>query len=103
MNSKHYNKQRYKRQNFIDEYINGDGRIIDGFVVDRGHKNGAEVHSITDTGLILIHNYKSGKLVTKLIARPRQIERYYKNSNKHPPQWLIELAEWHQSLLYNYM
>lgn len=101
MTSKHYNKQRNQRQRIINRYINGDGNVIDSFVVDKGHKDGLEIHSITDTGLIIIHNKETKKLVTKLIARPQQIERYYKNSNKSPPSWLIRLAEWHMSLGYN--
>lgn len=101
MTSKHYDKQRGKRQRFINKHINGDGNIIDSFVVDKGHKDGVEVHSITDTGLIIIHNKDTGKLVTKLIARPEQIKRYYKDSDKQPPRWLLSLAEWHKSLRYN--
>ena len=100
LTSKHYNEQRNKRQMFIDKYI-GDGNIIDSFVVDRGHKDGAEIHSITDTGLIIIHNQNSGKLVTKLIARPAQIQRYYIGLNRQPYEWLLSLAEWHESLGYN--
>lgn len=101
MTSNHYDKRRYKRQRLINKYINGDGNVIDSFVVDKGHKDGAEIHSVTDTGLIIIHNQSTGKLVTKLIARLEQISRYYKNSDKHPPKWLLELAEWHKSLGYN--
>ena len=100
MTSNHYYKRRYKRQNLINRYI-GDGNVIDSFIIDRGHKDGDEIHSITDTGLIVIHNKDSGKLVTKLIARPEQIKRYYKGFNKQPPKWLISLAEWHKSLGYN--
>lgn len=81
--SKHYNKTRYKRQHLINNVINGNGNIIDNFIIDKGHKDGLELHSITDTGLILIHNYYTGKLVTKLIARPKQIERYYKDTEKN--------------------
>lgn len=100
MTSKHYNNQRYKRQRLIDKYI-GDGNVIDSFVIDKGHKDGAEIHSVTDTGLIIVHNKNTGKLVTKLIARSEQIKRYYKNSDKQPPNWLLSLAEWHKSLGYN--
>ena len=102
MTSKHYNKQRYKRQNIINKYINGDGNVIDKFVVDKGHKDGIEIHSITDTGLIIIHNQNTGKLVTKLIARPQQINRYYKDTNKTPPNWLMRLAQWHMDMGYNH-
>ena len=99
--SKHYKKKRYKRQKIIDKMLNGDGYIIDGFVIDKGHKDGLEVHSITDTGIIIIHNYHTGKLVTKLIARPQQIERYYKDIGSQPPKWLLDLAQWHTDLRYN--
>ena len=101
MTSNHYDKQRYKRQRLINKYINGDGNVIDNFIIDKGHKNGIEIHSITDTGLIIIHNQNTGKLVTKLIARPKQIKRYYEGLEKQPPQWLLKLAEWHQNFGYN--
>ena len=100
MTSNHYYKRRYKRQMIINKYI-GNGNVVDRFVVDKGHKNGAEIHSITDTGLIIIHNQNTGKLITKLIARPEQIKRYYKGCRKQPPKWLLDLAEWHKSLGYN--
>lgn len=100
----HYKNKRYKRENFINKYIHNDGHIIDGFIVDKGHKNGAEVHSITDNGIIIIHNYSTGALVTKLIARSRQLLRYYESTNREPPKELknaLYLARWHESLGYN--
>lgn len=101
MTSKHYSKERNCRESIIINKLNGDGNVIDSFIINKNHKDGNEIHSITDTGLIIIHNQNTGKLVTKLIARPQQIERYYKYSNKHPPMWLIELAQWHVDLRYN--
>lgn len=85
----------------INKYINGDGNVIDSFIVDKGHKDGVEIHSITDTGLIIVYNKNTGKLVTKLIARPEQIKRYYKGCDKRPPKQLLELAERHKSYGYN--
>lgn len=104
--TKHYQMQRNKRERFINKYIDGDGFIVDGFIVDNGHINGAEVHSITDKGIIIIHNLDSGALVTKLIAKPKQIERYYKHTGREPPPeyaHILELAKWHESLCYNYV
>lgn len=101
MISNHYKKQRYKREKFIRKCCNGDGKIIDEFVVDKGHKDGLERHCITDTGMIIIYNAASGKLVSKLIARVNQIKRYYIGTNKDPPTSLLRLAEWHESLRYN--
>ena len=100
----HYKNKRCKRESFINKYIHDDGHIIDGFIVDKGHRNGAEVHSITDNGIIIIHNLKSGALITKLIARENQIKRYYEGTNRTPPkeyERVLELARWHESLGYN--
>lgn len=101
MVSKHYKGKRNKREEFIDKYLNGDGKIIDSFIVDKGHKDGLEKHCITENGIIVIYNAVSNKLITKLVARPNQIKRYYKNSGREPPRWLLDLCYWHQSLNYN--
>lgn len=101
MVSNHYKNKRYKREKFICEHCNGDGKIIDEFIVDKGHVKGLERHCITDTGIIIIYNAASGKLVSKLIARPNQIKRYYYGTDREPPQSLLRLAEWHESLGYN--
>lgn len=101
MNSKHYSQYRNERQYIIDNFIKGDGNVVDSFVIDRGHKDGAEIHTITDTGLIIVYNKDSGVLVTKLIARPSQIKRYYKNSNKSPPGFLLGLAKEHKEMGWN--
>lgn len=81
MTSEHYNQDRDWREYLISTVI-GEGNIVDSFVVDKGHRNGPEIHSVTDTGIIIIYNKKSGKMVTKLIARPGQVIRYYKNEGK---------------------
>ena len=102
--SNHYKNKRSKREEFISKYCNGDGIIVDGFIVDKGHPKGAEVHSITENGIIIVHNYSSGKLVTKLLARPHQIMRYYKATGReYPPELehILELARLHNILGYN--
>jgi hypothetical protein len=101
MVSKHYQTKRYKREKFIDKCLNGGGKVIDSFIVDKGHKNGLERHDITENGIIVIYNAKTNKLVTKLVARSGQIRRYYYKSGREPPEWLLELCDWHESLGYN--
>ena len=103
MVSKHYQGQRSKREKFIDEHFN-DGYIVDEFIVDRGHPKGAERHCITSDGIIIVYNLLSGKLVTKLLARPQQIKRYYENSGREPPleyEDILRLARQHNILGYN--
>ena len=101
MVSKHYKRQRYKREKFIDRHLNGDGKVIDSFIVNKGHKKGLERHDITDNGIIIVYNAESNRLVTKLIARSGQIQRYYYKSGREPPEWLLELCQWHEDLHYN--
>lgn len=88
MNSKHYTMDRKAREQVIRSI--GEGNIVATFTVDRNHPNGAELHKITDTGIIIICNKRTNKMITKLIARPGQIRRYYKNGKA--PKNLIEKA-----------
>ena len=97
----HYKNKRYKREKFINKHLCGNGKVVDSFIVDRGHKNGLERHDITDTGLIIVYNAYTNLVVTKLVARPNQIKRYYINSDREPPLYLIQLAQWHEDLGYN--
>lgn len=99
MTSYHYTDERQAREAIIKEI--GCGKTIKTTVVDNGHKNGPEIHSLSDTGIITIRNQRTGKMITKLIARPGQIRRYYKN-NEEIPQELIKLAIKHQRMALNY-
>lgn len=103
MVSKHYQSQRSEREKFIDEHFKND-YIVDEFVVDKGHPKGAERHCITNSGIIIVYNLNSGKLCTKLLARPQQIKRYYENSGREPPleyENILKLALEHTILGYN--
>lgn len=97
MTSKHYAKDRQQRENLIN--MIGTGTVIKAVKVDKGHINGAEIHKITSTGIVIIYNENSGKLITKLIARPAQIRRYFINGRA--PQDLIEKAIEHTKKGYN--
>lgn len=88
MTSKHYREDRQRREQIINTI--GMGKVVDRFVVDRGHKNGAEVHEIRSTGIIVIYNERTGKMITKLIARVGQIKRYYEEGKA--PKELIKKA-----------
>lgn len=98
-NSKHYKEDRRIREQHIKEI--GYGEPVASFIVDRGHENGPEIHEITTTGIINIYNQRTKKLVTKLIARPGQIKRYFTNGNA--PTELIQKARYNSYVLcYNY-
>ena len=98
MTSKHYNRDRIRREKLIQEI--GLGKAIATVEIDRGHKDGAELHTITTTGIIIIRNAKTKKLVTKLIARPNQIRRYGLKETEVIKK-AIAVAMIHQKLGYN--
>lgn len=100
MQSLHYEQDRCEREAFISSNI-GLGNIVDEFVVDRGHPNGAEVHSVTDTAIILIHNQNTNQLITELIARPEQLKKLYRSEGRLPPKKILKLAYAHNAKRFN--
>ena len=45
-------------------------------VVNKGHKNGNEIHIVYNNGVVKVYNARTRKFITVLIARVPQIERY---------------------------
>lgn len=100
MYSTHYVKERIAREKLIAEI--GIGEAVATIKLDRGHPAGAELHTITTTGIIVIRNVHSGKIVTKLIARPGQVRRYFDEIAPEVEK-IIQIARIHQQLMYNEM
>lgn len=96
--SKHWINDRVKRNELIKKI--GLGVEIKRAVVDKGHRNGAEIHVISSTGIVTIYNQKTGKMITKLIARPGKIKQYYKE-NEIIPDDLLKIAREHQRMKYH--
>ena len=96
----HFSKERNTREKLLEELkapiLSIDGKLCI-FVVDKGHKNGAEIHVITENAVICIYNQRSKKFVTALIARPAQLERY----GVIIPDFVIRRARLHTSMGYN--
>lgn len=74
------------------------GKPIKSIIVDKGHANGLEIHTVTSQGIVYIGNATTQKLVTFLIARPEQLRRY----GVHDEQ-ILEVARRHQAMGYNNM
>ena len=102
MDTIHYknDKNIAVRTMVIKKYI-GFGRDIFSAEVDRGHKNGTEIHVVTDTAIIKIYNTRTRKHVTDLIARPNQIRRVYDAKGQHAPKWLLDVAYENQNRGFN--
>ena len=98
MNSLHYEEERQKRERLIRTI--GYGNIIKSVVVDRGHPAGPEIHKLSDTGIISIYNQRTNVLITRLIARPGQVKRYYK-PNEIIPENVLKIAWEHQVIRLN--
>ena len=56
--------------------IEESAKVIRIAIVNKGHKNGNEIHVIFNNGVVKIYNANSRRFITVLIARVPQIERY---------------------------
>ena len=68
---------RSRRLQIAQRLINEESaKVVRIAVVNKGHKDGNEVHVIYNNGIIKIYNANSHKFITVLIAREPQIKRY---------------------------
>ena len=51
-------------------------KVIKIAVVNKGHRNGQEIHIVYNNGIVKIYNENTRKFITVLIARVPQVERY---------------------------
>ena len=96
----HFSIERGERAKILEELkapILSVGGKLCIFIVDKGHKNGAEIHVITENGIINIYNRHSKKYVTGLIARPGQLQRY----GVIIPESVLGKARTHVAMHYN--
>ena len=56
--------------------IEESAKVLKIAVVNKGHKNGEEIHVIYNNGIVKVYNEHTKKFITVLIARVPQIERY---------------------------
>lgn len=75
--TKHWG-ERSGRLSAIHNMAGDIGDPVYSFIVDTGHRNGNEIHTITEKAFIVIQNENTGRLITILAARPGQIIRYWK-------------------------
>lgn len=69
--------ERTKRIVLVERLlINEDAKPCGAYIINKGHRNGYEIHVIYNNGIIRIYNQKTGKHITDLIARIPQVERY---------------------------
>ena len=76
-NTKHFNESHRVA---IAKLISGE--IVETFFVDKGHKEGAELHCVSENGVIWVLNERKWLsnrpcLVTVLFGRPNQVKRLF--------------------------
>lgn len=84
----HYKTERRRREKLIQEI--GEGTVISSMVE---YSEKTKTYLISDTGIITVVNYSTKKIITRFIARPNQIKKYY---NGEPPQYLLQIALEHK-------
>lgn len=93
MTSAHYEFDRKNRENLIKQI--GYGKIIKRTFINNFF------YTISTTGIITVMDKTTYKVITRLIARPVQIRKYY--GDQKPPYFLIQKAKQHTALGYNYV
>ena len=56
--------------------IEESAKVLKIAIVNKGHKNGNEIHIVYNNGVVKIYNENTRKFITVLIARVPQVERY---------------------------
>lgn len=95
--SAHYRFDRLQREIIIQSV--GEGKIIKRVYQQGRNGMGGVVHSISDTGVITIQNFKTQVVVTRMLASPTQVKRMF--AHQRIPKGLLELAKKYESLGYN--
>lgn len=68
---------RSKRLQVAERLITEESaKVLKIAIVNKGHKNGNEIHVIFNNGVVKIYNEHTHKFITVLIARVPQVERY---------------------------
>ena len=56
--------------------IEESAKVVKIAVVNKGHKNGNEIHLVYNNGVVKVYNERTRRFITVLIARAPQVERY---------------------------
>lgn len=95
----HWSTERKIRAYLVEVLIEQEHAVIFGaYRVDKGHKNGAEIHVLYSNGIIRIYNERTRKHITDLVGRIGQCKRYVRG---RLPRKMYEAAKEHERLNFN--
>lgn len=103
--TKHFQNERIIRYKTLVSKL-GIGKVLCSFEIDNNHPNGTEYHIITSTGLVLIYNARTMRLVTIICLRAGQLYRYYAVSGEPFPVWfqqMMDVCKKNEQNGYNYL
>ena len=103
--SDHAREDRVARFELVSK-LDPNPTIDKAFIVDRGHRNGKEIHCVSQKGIIYILNLRKylkdyNSLVTVMIARPRQVTRLYEACNLLASENIVNHCRHNQQMGYN--
>lgn len=89
----------------LNKYPNStkDANIDRVFLVDKNHRDGAELHCVSKRGIIFILNERKflageNSFITALIARPNQVRRLYEAIGLEAPKAILEICSKNERL-----
>lgn len=88
-------------RNYRVRQLNASDKVVAAFLWDRGHKDGPEVHFITESAKDIIINADSKRLITILNCRENQIRRLFDPLQQTVPIAIIKLARRNNDLHLN--
>ena len=93
--SLHYTYEKVERQELIKQI--GLGKVIHSCEQYDTKRGRMFRYEITDTAVLIVKNIENTYIITKMIARPSRIRKYWDNA----PDEIIELAvKHHREKLY---
>lgn len=96
--SVHYQTERSERERFINEFI---GLGEEQYAFEYPYNGTTQIHKITTTGIVNVYDRTGERLITRLVARPQQIRRYFEANGRRAPASLVDLARKHAYQGYN--
>lgn len=97
--TRHFIEDRGDRFERIRKEI-GFGKLLKVEYIDNHHRNGAEIHYITDTGVIFVKNARTHKMVTIEVVAVHQLKKYWEDALI--PVKMLEIARQHERIGANY-
>ena len=99
--TKHLKSRQNRYKKAID--LNANANIDKSFIVDKGHKDGKEIHGVSERAVIFILNKETRRFITVLLARPGQVKRLYNACNLEVPDEIMHWAEYYILNGYNHI